>query len=256
MSAAVNRRVIVVTAVHAPSAPYLPEAYASLRGQDLPDGWEWHWVIQEDGTTDAVGPHVPDDPRVTFRQGRPGGPGVARTIALAHAEGEYVKVLDADDRLTPGALHRDLAALEADPALGWATSRALDLLPDGSTAGFPGDPLDGPIERGDVLDHWKAHDFRAQVHPATLCVRRDLLLALGGWMALPASEDTGLLLALNSVSRGWFSREVGLLYRKWEGQVTGQAAHTDPAERDARMAVVEARARALASLRWRCPAAD
>ncbi|MEU2281387.1 glycosyltransferase family 2 protein [Streptomyces sp. NPDC013178] len=251
-----NRRVIVVTAVHAPSAPYLPEAYASLRGQDLPDGWEWHWVIQEDGTTDAVGPHVPDDPRVTFRQGRPGGPGVARTIALAHAEGEYVKVLDADDRLTPGALHRDLAALEADPALGWATSRALDLLPDGSTAGFPGDPLDGPIERGDVLDHWKAHDFRAQVHPATLCVRRDLLLALGGWMALPASEDTGLLLALNSVSRGWFSREVGLLYRKWEGQVTGQAAHTDPAERDARMAVVEARARALASLRWRCPAAD
>ncbi|CAM5710717.1 glycosyltransferase family 2 protein [Streptomyces aurantiogriseus] len=255
MSAAVHRRVAVITAVHAPSAPYLPEAYASLCDQDLPDGWEWHWVIQEDGTTDAVGPYVPDDPRVTFRQGRPGGPGVARTIALAHAEGEYVKVLDADDRLTPGALDRDLAALEADPALGWATSRALDLLPDGSTVGFPGDPLNGPIERGDVLDRWKANGFRAPVHPATLCVRRDLLLALGGWMALPASEDTGLLLALDSVSRGWFSAEVGLLYRKWEGQVTGQAAHVDPAERDARMAVVEARARALARFGWRRPTA-
>lgn len=73
-------------------------------------------------------------------------------------------------------------------------------------------------------------------------------------MALPASEDTGLLLALNSVARGWFSSEVGLLYRKWEGQATGQAAHTDTGERDARMAIVEARARALGSFRWRYPA--
>ncbi len=257
LNAAVNRRVVIVTAVHGPSAPFLSETYASLCAQELPAGWEWRWVIQEDGRTDDVRPHVPDDPRVVFRQGRPGqrgGPGVARTMALSHADGEYVKTLDADDLLPPGALARDLAALEADPALGWATSRALDLLPDGSTAGFPGDPDHGPIERGAVLDHWKANDYRAQVHPATLLVRRELLLALGGWMALPASEDTGLLLALNCVSRGWFSEEVGLLYRKWEGQVTGQAAHADPAEREARMAVVEARARALASSGWRFPA--
>ncbi|WP_411152060.1 glycosyltransferase family 2 protein [Streptomyces sp. A30] len=254
MSAAVTRRVVVVTAVHAPSARFLPEAHTSLCAQELPEGWEWHWVIQEDGRTDAVAPYVPDDARITFRQGRPGGPGVARTIALAHAEGTYVKILDADDQLTPGALARDLAALEADRTLGWATSRALDRLPDGSTVGFPGDPATGPIERGAVLDFWRANGFRAQVHPATLFVRRDLLLALGGWMALPASEDTGLLLALNSVSRGWFSAEVGLLYRKWEGQATGQAAHADTAERAARMAVAEARARALAGSGWSWPA--
>ncbi|MFB7653740.1 MULTISPECIES: glycosyltransferase family 2 protein [unclassified Streptomyces] len=251
-----SRRIVIVTAVHGPSARYLPEAHASLSAQELPDGWDWRWVIQEDGGTHDVRPHVPDDPRVVFRQGRrerQAGPGVARTMALAHADGEYVKVLDADDRLAPGSLARDLAALEADPGLGWATSRALDLLPDGSTAGFPGDPAHGPIERGTVLDFWRANDFRAQVHPATLLVRRDLLLALGGWMALPASEDTGLLLALNCVSRGWFTEEVGLLYRKWEGQVTGQASHVDPAEREARMAVVEARARALASFGWHPP---
>jgi glycosyltransferase involved in cell wall biosynthesis len=239
VNAAVPRRITVVTAVHAPSARFLPDAYRSLCAQELPDGWEWTWVVQEDGRTD---------------EGRPGGPGVARTIALAHADGPYVKVLDADDQLPPGTLARDLAALEADRTLGWATSRVLDLLPDGSTAGFPDDPDQGPVERGAVLDYWKAHGFRAQVHPATLFVRRDLLTALGGWMALPASEDTGLLLALNAVSRGWFSREVGLLYRKWEGQVTGQAPHTDPAEREARMAVAEARARALAQTGWRHPA--
>ncbi|WP_310726795.1 glycosyltransferase [Streptomyces sp. N2A] len=251
-----RRRIIIVTAVHAPSAPFLPEAYKSLREQELPDGWEWHWVVQEDGRTDEVAPYVPDDARVTFRQGRAGGPGVARTVALAHAEGEYLKVLDADDQLVPGVLARDLAALEGDRGLGWATSRALDLLPDGSTVGFPGDPEAGPIERGAVLDFWKANDFRAQVHPATLFVRRDLLLALGGWMALPASEDTGLLLALNATSRGWFSSEVGLLYRKWPGQATSQPSHTDTAERQARMAIAEARARALAHVNWRYPRAD
>lgn len=250
-----SRRIIIVTAVHAPSAHFLADAYKSLCEQELPAGWEWHWLIQEDGTTDQVAPHVPADDRITFRQGRAGGPGVARTIAMAHADGEYVKVLDADDQLAPGALARDLAALEADPALGWATSRALDLLPDGSTAGFPGDPEPGPVERGAVLDHWASHDYRAQVHPATLFVRRDLLVALGCWMALPASEDTGLLLALNATSRGWFSSEVGLLYRKWEGQVTGQAAHVDTAERDARMTVVEARARALEHFQWHYPTA-
>ncbi|MEU6573179.1 glycosyltransferase family 2 protein [Streptomyces sp. NPDC046805] len=249
-----SRRIIIVTAVHGPSAPFLAAAYKSLCEQELPDGWEWQWLIQEDGRTDDVRPYVPDDERVSFRQGRRGGPGVARTIALARADGAYVKVLDADDRLLPGALARDLAALEADPTIGWATSRVLDLLPDGSTAGFPGDPEPGPIERGAVLDGWKANGFLAPVHPATLFVRRDLLLALGGWMALPASEDTGLLLALGAVSRGWFSGEVGLLYRKWDGQVTGQASHVDPAERDARMAVAEARARALAASRWRYPA--
>ncbi|WP_330305821.1 MULTISPECIES: glycosyltransferase family 2 protein [unclassified Streptomyces] len=251
-----SRRIIIVTAVHGPSAKFLPEAYKSLSEQELPDGWEWHWVIQEDGKTDDVAPYVPADERVTFRQGRPGGPGVARTVALAHADGEYVKVLDADDQLAPGTLARDLAALENDRTVGWATSRVLDFMPDGSTVGFPGDPDNGPIERGAVLDYWKANGFRAQVHPATLFVRRDLLLALGGWMALPASEDTGLLLALNSVSRGWFSEEVGLLYRKWEGQATGQASHTEPAERDARMAVVEARSRALAHFEWHYPITD
>lgn len=94
-----SRRIIIVTAVHAPSAHFLPDAYKSLCDQELPEGWDWHWLIQEDGQTEQVRPHVPDDERITFRQGRHGGPGVARMMALANADGEYVKVLDADDQL-------------------------------------------------------------------------------------------------------------------------------------------------------------
>ncbi|QBR07506.1 glycosyltransferase [Streptomyces sp. S501] len=247
-----SKLITVMTAVHGPGAHHLPDAYKSLLAQELPGGWGWQWVIQEDGTTDAVKPYVPDDPRVSFGQGRAGRAAMARTMGLARAEGEYVKVLDADDMLTPGALARDLSALVENPAVSWATSRVLDLLPDGSTVGFEGDPPEGVIERGSVLKHWREHDYRAQVHPATLIMRTDLLLALGGWMALPASEDTGLLLALNAVSAGWFTAETGLLYRKWPGQVTSQAAHVDEVERTARMAVVESRASVLAGLSgWR-----
>ncbi|MFJ6212217.1 glycosyltransferase family 2 protein [Streptomyces sp. NPDC092296] len=244
--------VSVITAVHAPAAEHLPEAYKSLVEQRLPEGWDWQWVVQEDGETDVVAPFLPDDSRISFDQGRPGRAGVARTMALARATGQFVKVLDADDMLTPGCLARDVTALLEHPDVYWTTSRVLDLLPDGSTVGFDQDPPNGFIERGAVLDHWKTHDYRAQVHPATLCVQRDLLLALGGWMALPASEDTGLLMALSAVSRGWFIAETGLLYRKWPGQVTSQASHANEGERAARMAVVEARAQALAALEgWR-----
>ena len=239
----------VITAVHAPGAGFLPDAYRSLAGQRLPDGWEWQWVVQEDGETDEVGPLLPDDDRVSFGQGRRGRAGTARTMGLGRAEGGLVKVLDADDRLTPGALARDIETLTANEEIAWTASGALDLLPDGTTRGFD-DPEEGPIERGAVLDHWKAHGHRAQVHPATLCVRREVLLALGGWMALPASEDTGLLLALSAVSRGWFIAEPGLLYRKWPGQVTAAPAHEDPAERGLRMSVVRERAEALARTGW------
>lgn len=244
-----TRLVSVITPVHWPSVAYLVGAYESLAGQQLPDGWDWQWLVQEDGQDGLLVDQLPElDPRISPGSGRSGGPGVARTLALSRAEGELVKVLDADDQLTPGALARDIAVLTGDPAIGWTTSRVLDLLPDGSTQDWGQDPPDGLINTGAVLAFWQANDYGLPVHPATLCMRVELLLALGGWMALPASEDTGLLLAASTISPGYFIAEPGLLYRKWPGQMTNQATHREPAEHTARMRVVEARAHALRAL--------
>ncbi|MEG3633404.1 glycosyltransferase [Micromonospora palythoicola] len=244
----VTQVVSVITPVHAPSVEYLAGAYDSLVKQAMPDGWDWQWLVQEDGQTGTLAQVLPDDPRISIGGGRPGGPGVARTLALSRVAGDLVKVLDADDQLMVGALARDIAAFETHPHIGWTTSRVLDLMPDGSTVGWDMDPDGGPISRGAVLTFWKANGYRAQVHPATLCIRPNLLLALGGWMALPASEDTGLLLAASAVSEGYFTREHGLLYRKWPGQVTSQAAHREPVEYEGRMKIIEARAEALATM--------
>jgi glycosyltransferase involved in cell wall biosynthesis len=241
----------IVTPVHAPAAPYLREAYESLRAQELPDGWEWEWIVQEDGDSGAVAELIPDDPRISYGFGRQQGPSVARTVALSRCQGALVQALDADDRLTPGALARAITALTERPEVGWTTAAALDLLPDGSTVGWPdGDPPEGAKPNGWVFDYWLNHNYRLPVVPGTLCIRRSLVLALGGWMALPASEDTGLLIAASVVRPGYFIATPGLLYRKWPGQSTAQLAHLDEGELRARVAVIEARARALQEGEW------
>jgi len=243
----VTRLVSVVTAVHRRSVRFLGAAYESLAAQVLPDGWDWQWLVQEDGGSVGASRVLPRDDRISIASGRPFGPGVARTYALARADGEFVKVLDADDLLTRGSLARDIDVLSMLPDVGWTTCRARDLLPDGTTAGVSGALAPGRVRRGDVLRRWIEDGHRPPVHPATLCIRRGLLLNLGGWMALPAGEDTGLLLAADAVAEGYFISPVGLLYRKWPGQLTAQFAHLHPDERTHRNAVIEARARALAN---------
>jgi glycosyltransferase involved in cell wall biosynthesis len=243
----VPRTVSVVTAVHGPSARFLPAAYGSLVDQAMPAGWAWEWLVQEDGTTGCASALVPDDDRISFGTGRPLGPGVARTYALARAHGEFVKVLDADDLLTPGTLAREIAVLTAHDEVGWTTCRALDLLPDGTTVEHTNTLFRERSERGRTFAHWLHHGHRLPVHPATLCIRRSLLLSLGGWMALPAGEDTGLLLAADAVAPGYHIDELGLFYRKWPGQATATQEHTNPTERLHRNAVIEARARVLAA---------
>jgi glycosyltransferase involved in cell wall biosynthesis len=244
--------VSVVTPVHPDGAGHLSAAYASLAAQELPAGWSWEWLVQEDGRSGVLDRMLAGlaegDPRVRPGSGRIGGAGGARTLALARSNGALVRTLDADDLLTPGALGRDVAALCAHPAAGFVTSAALDLLPDGRLVPAEIAQPEGLLVRGSVLAHWRRYGHRLPVHPATLCIRRELVLAVGGWMALPASEDTGLLLAANAVRDGYHLTTPGLHYRKWPGQATAQPAHTERSERKARIDLIDQRATALHEL--------
>lgn len=240
----------IITPVGPGALAYLPAAAASVAGQELPVGWAVEWLIQHDGGTvpelERVLPAV--GVRLSLGANRRGGPATTRNMALGRARGSLVKVLDADDRLTAGALARDIAGLTCCRAR-WAVSSAVDVWPDGTTARSDADPAPGQLPAGALLAHWEAHDFRLPVHPATLCAETALVVMLGGWTALPSSEDTGLVLALDAVSAGWFTPEVGLLYRKSDGQMTASAGHVDPAERSARLALVGRRARLLRAAR-------
>lgn len=237
----------VITPVHNGRLDYLTEAYQSLTAQVLPAGWNWEWLVQHDDPEPLQLPATAAaDPRVRPGSGRHGGPGVARTIALQRAQGIYVRNLDADDVLPPTALAHAINVLAQHPDIGWTTCRALDLLPDGSLVGFPGDPDEGPIPVGAVARYWREHDWRLHVHPTTITIRKELLLALGGWMALPISEDTGMMLAANVFSPGWFLSEVGLYYRQHPEQIT--KADPDLDDRALRMKMLDDRLQALETL--------
>jgi glycosyltransferase involved in cell wall biosynthesis len=236
----------IITPIYNPVPEHLRAAYESLRNQTVPDGWEWEWIVQEDGRNGAAREILPTDERVKHGAGRHGGVAITRNLGLASAAGSLIKNLDQDDLLTPGVIARDIAILSSHPDICWSTSRVLDLLPDGSTVGFD-DPLSGRIEPGFVLDHWRSHNYRLPVHPTTVCIRRKLLTALGGWMAVPGSDDTGMFIAASVLAAGYFHNEVGLLYRKWSGQVTASAEHTEPVEWNSRMSLIRERAAALAS---------
>ncbi|MEU2258554.1 glycosyltransferase [Nocardia xishanensis] len=237
----------VVTPVHEGRLDYLTSAYDSLVAQELPAGWSWEWLVQHDDPSELELPEAAKhDNRVRPGAARHGGPGVARTVALQRAQGVYIRNLDCDDILPSNALADAIAILEQHPEIGWTTCRVLDLLPDGSLIEFPGDPADGSIPVGSVAAYWRAHDWRLPVHPTTITIRRELLLAIGGWMALPISEDTGMMLTANAFSAGWFIHGVGLYYRQHPGQIT--KADPDASDRIERMELINRRLQAIEAL--------
>ncbi|WP_460725243.1 glycosyltransferase family 2 protein [Nocardia heshunensis] len=234
----------VITPCYRTPADFLADAYRSLRDQLLPEGWAWEWIVQGDGDEPVrLPPQARADPRVRLASGPRGGPGTTRNIALERSAGKLIRNLDSDDILTPHALSDSIELLEAEPEIGWTTCRALDLMPDGSLRHFDTDPPGGPIRRGDIAAWWLAHDYLLNVHPATICIRRDLLLAAGGWLTLPASEDTGMLLTVSTRWEGWFLPRVGLHYRKHPGQLTASATYA--VERTARAELLRDRVTAL-----------
>jgi hypothetical protein len=190
---------------------------------------------------------LPGDLRISYHSGAKGGPGVARTVTLGRSNGELIKNLDADDLLCDGALAREIAVFTAMPEIGWTTCSALDLLPNGEVRSWDRvAPPEGSVSREWILDFWCSHNWLLPVVPGTLCVRRDLILRLGGWMALGASEDTGLLIALNALSDGYFIAAPGLLYRQHADQMTRQRSYPESADRDWRRRLITERGRLLA----------
>jgi hypothetical protein len=243
--------ITVVTPVFDGGHHHLRQAYESLRQQEMPAGWDWEWCVQEDGSTGVPAAALPDDPRISPGSGLTGRAGVARTMALSRATGSLVRTLDADDVLLPGALARDIAALDR---VAWCTSAGLDLHPDGTTTAGPYDPPGGPLP--DDLFFTEQQRDRLSVLAANLAAHTDLVRALGGWPALTGAETIGLLLAAEAVTPGEFIAQPSMLYRKHGGQTTASSRYWDAEESRARLATVLDRARILRRLGWKWPATD
>lgn len=241
-----SRRISIITPVLGTKAQHLGEARKSVADQELPPDWQLEWLVQQDGPDGDAVSSLPSEPWISASVSAAwGGPAIARNLALGRSTGELIKVLDADDMLCPRALWRDIELLEEHQDVHWTVSRALNYLADDSLSQFEGNPPPGLLDQQAFMDYWEQHG-EPSIHPATLCVRRPTLLVLGGWMALPTSEDTGLVLALNAAAQGHFIGEPGLLHRRWIDQ--SSLLRSDGPDRRVSLDLVRERASALRHL--------
>jgi glycosyltransferase involved in cell wall biosynthesis len=163
-------------------------------------------VVVDDGSTEPL-PELP--PEVDLVRQENQGAARARNAGIARTDSAYVLVLDADDRLVPGALSQLREPLDADPKLGFAYGRMR----------FFGD-WEGELR-------FPPYDPYALLYRHTIglsaLVRRQVLEDTGGFdPAFGQFEDWELW--VNALAHGWRGRQVDAVtvdYRRHPGSKHG-----------------------------------
>lgn len=218
----------------------MAEAGASALEQELPDGWDLEWIVQEDGApSEAVREAMPTDERVKHAaNGAHLGTATTRNFGLARLRGQYVQNLDADDLLLPGALTRIVTTMEEHDGLHWAFGQADDLMPDSRRISFdPWIPPFGRMSAGRLTAWVDEHGGNWPIPCAGVLYRTTTIRALGGWVALPIGQDIAMLAAVAELTDGWQDETTTWLYRQHEGQVSRHAQYAEWSEIARRVAV-------------------
>lgn len=111
----------------------LPGAVESILDQRYRD---FELLVVDDGSTDRT-PSVIDHYAALDRRvrhlGLPvnGGPGLARSMALKAASGDYVAIMDSDDVALAERLGRQVSFMEANPHVTLAGANAIKVMPQG-----------------------------------------------------------------------------------------------------------------------------
>jgi glycosyltransferase involved in cell wall biosynthesis len=187
-------RFSICTPVHDPPLRLLEACIRSVLAQRVDD---WQWCIVDDASTDPavterLATLAASDSRVTVRTRVAGGGIVAASNdTLAIAEGEFVVLLDHDDRLTQDALAVVDEALRADPEIDYLYSDEDKIADDGSVY----DTFYKP--------DWSPERLRSQNYCTHLSVlRRTLVAAVGGFRpGFDGSQDHDLILRVTERAR-------------------------------------------------------
>ncbi|HEX6152617.1 MAG TPA: glycosyltransferase [Solirubrobacterales bacterium] len=188
-------RFSIVTPVYETPAPVLRAMLRSVRRQTFGD---WELCLVDDA---SKAPHVAAlleraqrrDPRIRVRRRETnGGIVAASNDALAMAGGEFVALLDHDDKLHPEALELVAAALDAEPEADYAYT-------DEDKIDERGLLHTGPFCKPD----WSPERLRTQMYTCHLSVlRRSLVEEVGGFdPEFEGSQDWDLVLKVTERAR-------------------------------------------------------
>lgn len=182
---------VSVIVIFKDAEPFLEAAIASVHAQTFPN---WELLLVDDGSTDAstalARRHAElDGGRVRYLEHADHanrGMSATRNLGIAHARGEFIAFLDADDELVPNALDDQVAVLRAHPRVGmvygpleywygWTGE------PEDRTRDFV-HPIGVPAERVYEPPSLIAHFVQnVGFAPAGILVRRALLERVGGY---------------------------------------------------------------------------
>lgn len=133
-------KISIITCVLPSKSEYIKDAWKSIRTQKLPKKWSFEWLIQVDGP-EKISFNLDNDPRIKKSYNmRRMGPAISRNTALAGANGQLIKILDADDQLTKNQLAREIDLFQKNSDVGFVVSEAVDYFSDGSLQRNPTAP--------------------------------------------------------------------------------------------------------------------
>lgn len=203
--------------------PYFEEAVTSVLKQGYRD---FELLLVDDGsqdrTTEMALAHAaahPDKVRYLAHPGRMNrGMSAARNLGLAHATGELIAFIDADDRWRPGKLAEQVAIMAAQPAAGMVAGTVnywrdwtggTDVI---TPTGHRQDMLVAPPQA--ALAVYPLGQAAAAC-PSDVMIRRSVLEQLGGFEdAFTGSfEDIAVFGKIFVTAPVWFSSRVWLDYR-------------------------------------------
>jgi glycosyltransferase involved in cell wall biosynthesis len=171
-------------------------------------------IVVDDGSTDDTAEIVRgygDAVRYIWQQNQ--GQAGARNTGIEAATGNWIALLDSDDLFLPDRLRRAAETIEANPQLIVVYSAFDYLYEDGTRRFFPAFP---------AHRLWPALRYRSPILPSTTTIRRNELLAGGGFHKV-FIEDWDLWFRLIRTHSASGFREIPeslLLYRRWDGNST------------------------------------
>ncbi|HSL73195.1 MAG TPA: glycosyltransferase [Ilumatobacteraceae bacterium] len=184
----------ICTPVHDPPLDLLRACLDSITAQTFGD---WELCLADDGSRDPavvaeLRRRAAADPRVRLVE-RPeaGGIVAGSNAALEMASGEFVVLVDHDDRIEPDALERVAAAIAADPTIDYVYTDEDKLAPDGTVY----DTFHKP--------DWSPERLRSQNYCTHLSVlRRSIVDDVGRFHhGFDGSQDHDLILRVTERAR-------------------------------------------------------
>ena len=176
-------------------------------------------IVVNDGSTDDTAAVVAAFPGVRHVAQENRGLANARNTGLALCRGELVVFLDADDRLLPGAIRTGVAAMAANPAIGFAAGYSRFISRDGTPL-----PTQQPARRGSdpYVELLRRNSIR---NPAMVIFRRAIVAATGGFNAdVDACADYEMYLCISRDHPVAFHDGVVAEYRKHGENMSDDAA--------------------------------